>query len=292
MIINVSGRTDIVAFYTPWFLNRMKEGYFLVRNPFDPHSISRIYIENIDLIVFCTKNPLPILDSLHTLQKPFLFQVTFTPYHRDIEPYVPDKRLILNAIRKLSKLSKESKPLVRYDPILLNARYDVKYHIKAFEKMCMELEGYVDRIIVSFVDDYKNVRKHQIELQIKEFTEIDYKLIGTSFSQIAKEHGMSVQTCFEQRDLCEYGFRKDVCMSVEEAFLITGKKFKKWKARDCGCVEMVDIGQYNTCRHYCKYCYANFDEKRIEENVRLHDPESALLIGNVQPQDQIRVRRG
>lgn len=292
MIINVSGRTDIVAFYTPWFLNRMKEGYFLVRNPFNPCSISRINVENIDLIVFCTKNPLPILDSLHTLQKPFLFQVTFTPYHKDIEPYVPDKRLILNAICKLSKLSKESKPLVRYDPILLNERYDVKYHIKAFEKMCMELEGYVDRIIVSFVDDYKNVRKHQTELQTKEFTDADYKLIGTSFSYIAKEHGMSVQTCFEQRDLCEYGFRKDVCMSVEEAFLITGKKFKKWKARDCGCVEMVDIGQYNTCRHYCKYCYANFDEKRIEENVRLHDPESPLLIGNVQPQDQIRVRRG
>lgn len=292
MIINVSGRTDIVAFYTPWFLNRMKEGYFLVRNPFNPCSISRINVENIDLIVFCTKNPLPILDSLHTLQKPFLFQATFTPYHKDIEPYVPDKRLILNAIRKLSKLSKESKPLVRYDPILLNERYDVKYHIKAFEKMCMELEGYVDRIIVSFVDDYKNVRKHQTELQTKEFTDADYKLIGTSFSYIAKEHGMSVQTCFEQRDLCEYGFRKDVCMSVEEAFLITGKKFKKWKARDCGCVEMVDIGQYNTCRHYCKYCYANFDEKRIEENVRLHDPESPLLIGNVQPQDQIRVRRG
>lgn len=292
MIINVSGRTDIVAFYTPWFLNRMKEGYFLVRNPFNPCSISRINVENIDLIVFCTKNPLPILDSLHTLQKPFLFQVTFTPYHKDIEPYVPDKRLILNAIRKLSKLSKESKPLVRYDPILLNERYDVKYHIKAFEKMCMELEGYVDRIIVSFVDDYKNVRKHQTELQTKEFTDADYKLIGTSFSYIAKEHGMCVQTCFEQRDLCEYGFRKDVCMSVEEAFLITGKKFKKWKARDCGCVEMVDIGQYNTCRHYCKYCYANFDEKRIEENVRLHDPESPLLIGNVQPQDQIRVRRG
>ena len=292
MIINVSGRTDIVAFYTPWFLNRMKEGYFLVRNPFNPCSISRINVENIDLIVFCTKNPLPILDSLHTLQKPFLFQVTFTPYHKDIEPYVPDKRLILNAIRKLSKLSKESKPLVRYDPILLNERYDVKYHIKAFEKMCMELEGYVDRIIVSFVDDYKNVRKHQTELQTKEFTDADYKLIGTSFSYIAKEHGMSVQTCFEQRDLCEYGFRKDVCMSVEEAFLITGKKFKKWKARDCGCVEMVDIGQYNTCRHYCKYCYANFDEKRIEENVRLHEPESPLLIGNVQPQDQIRVRRG
>ena len=270
----------------------MKEGYFLVRNPFNSCSISRINVENIDLIVFCTKNPLPILDSLHTLQKPFLFQVTFTPYHKDIEPYVPDKRLILNAIRKLSKLSKESKPLVRYDPILLNERYDVKYHIKAFEKMCMELEGYVDRIIVSFVDDYKNVRKHQTELQTKEFTDADYKLIGTSFSYIAKEHGMSVQTCFEQRDLCEYGFRKDVCMSVEEAFLITGKKFKKWKARDCGCVEMVDIGQYNTCRHYCKYCYANFDEKRIEENVRLHDPESPLLIGNVQPQDQIRVRRG
>ena len=145
---------------------------------------------------------------------------------------------------------------------------------------------------MSFVDVYKNVKKHQAELQIKKFTEEDYKVIGVSFSQIAKDHGMSVQTCFENRDLCEYGFRKDVCLSVEEAFLITGKKFKKWKARNCGCVEMVDIGQYNTCRHYCKYCYANFDEKRIESNYQHHDPNSPLLIGHLQPQDLIRLRKG
>lgn len=292
MIINVSGRTDIVAFYTPWFLNRMKEGYFLVRNPFDPHFVSRINIENVDLIVFCTKNPLPILDFLDSIKKPYLIQVTFTPYHKDIEPYVPDKRQILHAIRKISESSKEHKPVVRYDPILLNERYDVRYHIRAFEKMCKELEGYVKQIIVSFVDVYKNVKKHQAELQIKKFTEEDYKVIGVSFSQIAKDHGMSVQTCFENRDLCEYGFRKDVCLSVEEAFLITGKKFKKWKARNCGCVEMVDIGQYNTCRHYCKYCYANFDEKRIESNYQHHDPNSPLLIGHLQPQDLIRLRKG
>ena len=140
MIINVSGRTDIVAFYTPWFLNRMKEGYFLVRNPFDPHFVSRINIENVDLIVFCTKNPLPILDFLDSIKKPYLIQVTFTPYHKDIEPYVPDKRQILHAIRKISESSKEHKPVVRYDPILLNERYDVRYHIRAFEKMCKELE--------------------------------------------------------------------------------------------------------------------------------------------------------
>ncbi len=292
MIINVSGRTDIVAFYTSWFLNRMKEGYFLVRNPFDPHFVSRINIENVDLIVFCTKNPLPILDFLDSIKKTYLFQVTFTPYHKDIEPYVPDKRQILHAIRKISEISKEHKPVVRYDPILLNERYDVRYHIRAFEKMCKELEGYVKQIIVSFVDVYKNVKKHQAELQIKKFTEEDYKVIGVSFSQIAKDHGMSVQTCFENRDLCEYGFRKDVCLSVEEAFLITGKKFKKWKARNCGCVEMVDIGQYNTCRHYCKYCYANFDEKRIESNYQHHDPNSPLLIGHLQPQDLIRLRKG
>lgn len=61
MILNVSGRTDVVAFYTEWFINRYKEGYVDVRNSFNPSLVSRIKFENVDLIMFCTKNPLPII---------------------------------------------------------------------------------------------------------------------------------------------------------------------------------------------------------------------------------------
>ena len=69
MILNVSGRTDIVAFYTKWFMNRYKEGYVMVRNPFNYHLVNEIYFEDVDLIVFCTKNPLPIIDRIKEIDK-------------------------------------------------------------------------------------------------------------------------------------------------------------------------------------------------------------------------------
>ena len=74
MVLNVSGRTDIVAFYSDWFIERYKEGYIDVRNPFYPKLISRIYFKNVDLILFCTKNPIPILDKLKYIDKPIFYQ--------------------------------------------------------------------------------------------------------------------------------------------------------------------------------------------------------------------------
>ena len=79
MILNVSGRTDIVAFYTSWFMNRYHEGFLDVRNPFYKKQVSRIYFKDVDLIVFCTKNPLPILDHLNEIKIPMVFHITITP---------------------------------------------------------------------------------------------------------------------------------------------------------------------------------------------------------------------
>lgn len=64
MILMVSGRCDVVAFYMEWFMNRYKEGYVDVRNPFYEKKISRIYFKDVDLILFCTKNPVPLPMSL------------------------------------------------------------------------------------------------------------------------------------------------------------------------------------------------------------------------------------
>ena len=91
MILNVSGRTDIVAFYSKWFMNRYNEGFVDVRNPFNPKLVSRINFTDVDLILFCTKNPIPILKELKNIKHPILFHVTLTPYGRDIEPNVPPK---------------------------------------------------------------------------------------------------------------------------------------------------------------------------------------------------------
>ena len=133
MILNASGRTDIVAFYTKWFMNRYKEGYVDVRNSFYPKLVSRINFDDVDLIMFCTKNPIPIVEHLKAINKPILFHVTLTPYKKDIEPNVPPKGLIIEAIKKISVVIGKDNIVVRYDPIFISDKYNVDYHIKVFK---------------------------------------------------------------------------------------------------------------------------------------------------------------
>ena len=291
MILNVSSRTDIIAFYEKWLIKRVEAGFVDVRNPFNLKLVNRINFSDVDLILFCTKNPIPILNNLNKIKIPYLFQITITPYKRDIEPNVPSKKEVIEAVKKISQTIGKENVSVRYDPIFLSEKYNIDYHIKAFKKLCMLLNGYIETIIVSFLDEYKNVLKNKNVLQYRKFTEEDYKIIGKNFSKIAKLNNMKVQTCFEDRNLTEYGFTKGECLSHELAYRLTGKKYKSWKARKCNCVEMVDIGVYNSCKHFCKYCYANYDEKIVNNNFKNHDVNSSLLIGNLEMDDIIKTRK-
>lgn len=294
MILFVSGRTDIPAFYSNWFINRVKAGFVDVRNPFNQKLVSRIYFSDVDLIMFCSKNPLPMINKLDILKVPVLFHVTITSYGKDVEPNIPDKRLIIEGVKKLSLVLGIDNVVVRYDPIFLSDKYNVDYHIKAFDKLCKNLNGYVNKIIVSFMDEYKNVRNNKNILKYRAFTREDYKKIGEAFSKSAHDNGMSVQTCFEDEDLTQYGFVKGECLSHELAYILTGKKFKSSnvrKEKKCECVQMVDIGDYNSCMHMCKYCYANYDEKMVSSNFKRHDDNSSLLIGTIQNDDVIKVRK-
>lgn len=294
MILFVSGRCDVIAFYSEWFMKRWEDGFVDVRNPFNRKLVSRIYFTDVDVILFCTKNPINFVDKLKIINKPILFHVTITPYSKDIEPNVEDKQKIIEAVKEISDIIGKENVYVRYDPIFLSAKYDLEYHKKSFARLTDLLDGYVKHIIVSFIDDYKNVRNNMNILKYHDFTSDDYKEIGEFFSKEALKHGMTVQTCFEDETLVEYGFIKGECMSKELAKRLTGKDYKKWKARKenkCECVEMVDIGVYNTCKHFCKYCYANYDERRVLVNVANHDPNSTMLIGALESDDVIKVRR-
>ena len=283
MIINASGRTDIVAYYMNWFVNRWNEGYFDVRNPFNPKLVSRIFVSDVDMIVFCTKNPLPLLDTIHLFSVPIQLQVTITGYFKDMEPQVPDKGEIIACIQKLSSYLGKENVCVRYDPILLNSKYDVDYHIRAFNKLCTILKGYVSKMIVSFVDDYKNVRNNHLDYH--EPSNEEYLKLKEAF----EKNDMKIVSCMENK--YHIGDEKDCCISIKYAFERTGKFFKEWKARDCNCVNMVDVGAYNSCLHGCKYCYANFDSKKIVSNYKMHDVNSSLLIGHLNLDDQVKIRR-
>ena len=228
------------------------------------------------------------------IEKPILFHVTLTSYKEDIEPNVPPKKEIIKSIKKLSGIVGIDNLYIRYDPIFLSHKYNLAYHTKAFDRICNLLDGYVNKIIVSFIDDYKNVRNNAKVLNQRDFTEEDYKTIGENFAKSAREHNMTVQTCFEEINLTQYGFIKGECVSHELAYQITGKKFPNWKARKeqkCDCVQMVDIGAYNTCPHHCKYCYANYNERVIEDNMKAHNDNSTMLVGYLKDDDKITRRK-
>ena len=88
MIINTGMRTDIPAFYADWFVNRLKAGFVLVRNPYNPRSVTRYRLspDVVDLIGFCTKNPAPLFPYRDLLASFGQFwYVTITPYGHSME---------------------------------------------------------------------------------------------------------------------------------------------------------------------------------------------------------------
>lgn len=162
MILSVSRRTDIPAFYSGWFTSRVKEGFVCARTPFNSNQILNIPIkpENVDCIVFWTKNPKPILEYLDELDKrgfKYYFQFTLTSYNKDIEYSVEDKKELIKTFIDLSKRIGKERVILRYDPILLTKKYNINYHLKAFEILLSQLGEYTDRVVISFIDGYRKV---------------------------------------------------------------------------------------------------------------------------------------
>ena len=293
MILNTGQRTDIPAFYSDWFLRRVREGYVLVRNPYDPHLVTRYVIDPslVDAIAFCTKNPLPMLDHLDELSAYRMFWfVTITPYGKEIEPHLPDKHRIVEGFQRLSKIVGPEHVAFRYDPIFINEIYPIEKHIRAFERLCTLLEGYTHMAVISFLDLYEKTKRNFPEG--KEPTEEERLIIGEAFARSAHTHGIQPYTCLEGKDLARFGFDCSGCMSkaVIEHVLDLDLSVPSSKASirtGCTCLIGSDIGAYNSCGHGCRYCYANESQEAVSHTMAQHDPSSPLLIGHLEPEDRI-----
>lgn len=296
MIIFASGRTDIPAFYAEWFINRVRAGFVDVRNPYYPQKVTRYLLDPkfVDCIVFCTKNPAPILPYLDELKKfGIYFFVTITPYEKDVEPNVPEKSKVIDSFAELSKRIGKNKVCWRYDPIFIDSKYSVAFHIRAFKKMCAELSPYANRCIISFVDLYAKTKKNFPEL--REVSENDQKFLAGSFSRIADEYGIEIESCAEKLDLSVYGVKIGECVSKDLIEKITNGRLafsgRQNLRKHCACLPMRDIAYYNCCPHLCKYCYANYDENLVRRNFSLHNPKSSFLIGDSKPDDILKVAK-
>ena len=293
MILNTGSRTDIPAFYSDWFYNRIQEGYCLVRNPYYPEQVTKYVLspQVIDAIVFCTKNPQPMLDRLSLLSQYCTFWlVTITPYEQDIEPCVPRWSKVIDNFRYLSRQVGVDRMSWRYDPIFISQKYSVSYHIERFEQMAEDLQGYTRQCVVSFIDLYEKTKRNFP--QARSVTAAQQEQLIETFSKIAAAKGMQIHLCCEDRALTKANVDADGCLSqtvLERAIGAALHVPKKKMARDaCSCLLGADIGMYNTCGHGCLYCYANYDNESVRVNRKLHDSASPLLIGHLHETDIVK----
>lgn len=299
MIISASRRTDIPAFYSQWFFSRLQAGYVMVRNPFNFRQISKINLapENIDGIVFWTKNPLPMLKRLDELKAyPYYFQFTLTPYGKEIEPHLPDKEnVLIPAFRQLAGQLGPERVIWRYDPILLTEKYNLQYHCEAFRILAKKLSGCTEQCVISFLDIYKNTARSMRQLPMRTPDEKLQDLLMENFAKTAARYKIKIAACAEARDFSEFGVSRSACVSA--ALLERAGGFRLAAAKDrgqrseCLCCQSADIGAYNTCLHSCLYCYANYNRSAAAANYGSHDPCSPLLYGWPQPDDIITEKK-
>lgn len=293
MLLNISGRTDIVNHYSDWLFNRFDEGYVLSRNPLFQNAVRRYELtpDKVDCLIFGSKNFAPVLNRIHTITDKFntYFYYTITAYGRDIEPGVPDIESSIETLMELSKIATPRRVAWRYDPVLLTDKYTIGCHMETFDYIASRVSPYVDRCVFSFVELFNQLKTNLPDLIITSPEEKD--ALANGLSKIAQKHHIVLQACGISGDYTHYGIKKSGCVTLDILGEANDIKFRniKHKGTKKGCehIESRDIGVKNSCPNGCKYCYANRNSKRALENFKLHDKNSPLLIGHLNEGDKL-----
>ncbi len=292
MIISASRRTDIPALYPEWFMNRLRAGEVLVPNPYNRKKVSRILLspDTVDLVVFWTKNPEPMIPYLREMDElgySYSFQMTITDYEEDLEPGVPGMAESMATYLLLADQIGHDRMSWRFDPILLNDKYTIDYHADHFDTMCQWMKKATNRCTISFVDAYKEARFPELEPE-------EIEEVGKRLARIAHGYGIMLETCAEKVNLAKYGISHGACLDKNRIQDLLGYnldiKRDTGQRPQCKCVQSVDIGMYDTCIHGCKYCYATSRLDVAKSRHEQHDPNSPMLIGHLKGDEVITDR--
>ncbi len=273
VIISASRRTDLPAFFMESFLKSWKEGYILWKNPFNPKQVRKVHFDNVELVVFWSKYPSGYLRHFDEITFPHYMLYTVNHYP-ELELKLPPLQERIRVFGEVSKRIGSSKVVWRFDPIvLIEGLIDEKEIVKRFENIAYQLKGYTEKVIISFMTPY---RKTLSRLRRHGFNPIDPRndqvcFVAENLSRIAREHGMSIQSCADRYSVLGFlescGVKRGACIDKEYILKEFGDikslrekvaKLRKDKGqRDlCLCVESVDVGEYGTCKFECLYCYA------------------------------------
>ena len=286
-IISASRRTDIPAFYTRWFLGRIREGYGEWINPFGGQ-VYRVSLRPEDClgIVFWTRYPVPLLPHLRSLAGEgyrFYFQFTLNDYSSPLETHNPRPDRALDAFRRLADQISPGLVFWRYDPIILSEGTPRSYHLKKFEELTRALEGWTARCYFSFVSLYgktqRNLRQAGVAFRQPSLEEKQNLL--RELRDLAAARGITLYSCCED-DLVGAGVEKAHCVDSQVFLALRPELQVDLRPRptraECGCIESVDIGAYDSCVFGCAYCYATSSRAAALSRFHAHDPALPAIV--------------
>jgi DNA repair photolyase len=295
LIISASRRTDIPAFYASWLLNRLRAGYVSSVNPYNRTQVRRISLkpEDVDVIVFWTKNPtplLPYLDEIDQMGLRYYFHFTLNDYPRILEPGMPELEERIGTFQQLAARIGKERVIWRYDPVLFTAQTDSNYHRRRFAALFARLASSTGRIVVSIADAYRGAGQRLAKLADRGYAVIDHPQLEPEYARLfcemadrAAGAGLAIYSCAEPFDLQPFGIQAGKCIDndyIQQVFGITVTAKKDQAQRlECGCVVSRDIGSYDSCLHDCIYCYATRDQKTARQNYNTHREDSPSLLG-------------
>ena len=296
MIISASRRTDIPAFYSEWFINRIRAGYCEVVNPFNSSQIAHVSLQpvDVDIIVFWTRHAAPLMPRLEELDArgyAYYFLYSILGYPRSIEPYSPTLEIAIRTFKNLSNRIGAPRVIWRYDPILISEHTSLTYHQRQFQRISRSLENFTQRVIISFVDRYTKTRHRFLRLAAQGYDLTEPSAIPqddildflTTLGKEADEHGMEVTFCAEEGLPVAQNVRQGKC--IDDEFI--GREFgikintikDPYQRKACRCVISKDIGVYDSCLFGCRYCYACVGSEKAIQMYTRHNPGSPRLIG-------------
>jgi hypothetical protein len=281
IVLSASRRTDIPAFYMPWFMAGIDQGFYEVVNPYNRKTY-RVPAgpDRVHTIVFWSKNFGPFLrhqygQDLYEKGYKLFFNFTINTPHPALEPGMPPLEDRLDQLATLVQTFGPRCLHWRFDPICFYTDADGREgsNLDAFDRIARRAsELGVKTCITSFADLYRKVmnrvkihsRLRLIELTLQRKVEIIANL-----SQTLEDLGLNLGLCCEKEILAalpdDINVRAAACIPGPQLVRLYGPGISLAKDRGqrrgagCTCTVSKDIGSYDLhpCHHNCLFCYAN-----------------------------------
>ena len=248
IIVSASRSTDIPAFYSDWFFNRLEKGYSAWTNPFNGVK-SYVSYKHTHFIVFWSKNPRPLLRNLNILRDHNIkcyIQYTLNDYEQEKLERVPPLAARIETFKQLVNQLGKGAVIWRFDPMILTDKISIDDLLEKVQNIGNQLKDYTEKLVFSYADiaTYRKV-KHNLEKngipyhdwnkeQMDEFAK---KLASMNINQ---RWNFQLATCGEKVDIDKYGIQHNRCIDGD---LITRLAWDDKELMDFMHVKIEDVPQ-------------------------------------------------